>query len=76
MTVGGICISDDDEKRKVTFGYIRNCWKLDEFKEMNDCPYDVIKMIESFGLFQVIYALNRLHDSFCCVDVNSLLQTE
>ena len=55
---GHVCIKDDAiSKELVTSGYIRRCWCLSEFKNIGYPPVYLIKIMETYINFEVMYNL-------------------
>ena len=56
------CVTNDERKEELlTSGYVRNCWKMNEFKDMRYPPVYLVKVIEKYVCFEMLYYLgNRL----------------
>ena len=72
--LGAVCIGNDNQNKVlVTFGYIRQCWKMSQFAEVRELPIDIIGIIKAYTLFETIYILDAKHETFWSINVDKLL---
>ena len=74
-----IITRDDERDSLLTFGFVNQCYKMEEFGDVQALPFYIIKLMEKWVCFEMIHVIQLLTNDLPVVhwtmDVDKIIES-